>query len=165
MKPVANGTVGITDVQTWENIQFLGGGFDAWGHYNRQQHLAYLDAPTAYAWVFGDSKVIQPQITSTLLHHGWWFCCATLRVEDGLNVKAWSAPINVTVLVDRFPSSRSWRIVIEQDDTAANRNALVFSRGAPSTTFPATIWNFLVGVTAPIAGPNCSITSGAGRRY
>ena len=31
MKPVANGSVSLTDVQTWENIQFLGAGFDAWG--------------------------------------------------------------------------------------------------------------------------------------
>ena len=55
MKPVANGSVSLTDVQTWENIQFLGAGFDAWGLSLSNNSLPYLDAPTAYAWVFGDN--------------------------------------------------------------------------------------------------------------
>ena len=55
MKPVANGSVSLTDVQTWENIQFLGAGFDAWGLSLTNNSLPYLDPPTAYAWVFGDN--------------------------------------------------------------------------------------------------------------
>ena len=49
MKPVANGSVSLTEVQTWENIQFQGAGFDAWGLSLSNNSLPYLDAPTAYA--------------------------------------------------------------------------------------------------------------------
>ena len=54
MRPVANGSVSLTDVQTWENIQFQGAGFDAWG-FPLQQQPALPRSPTAYAWVFGDN--------------------------------------------------------------------------------------------------------------
>ena len=42
MKPVANGSVSITEVQTWENIQFQGAGFDAWGLSLTNNSLPYL---------------------------------------------------------------------------------------------------------------------------
>ena len=55
MKPTANGTLSPNESQTWENIQFSGDGFDAWGLSFDNNSLPYLDAPVAYAWNFGDS--------------------------------------------------------------------------------------------------------------
>jgi len=81
MKPVANGTVSLNDVQTWENIRFLGGGFDAWGISVDNNSLPYLDPPTAYAWVFGDngsSNLKSPMRSYTDVGS----YNATLRVQD-----------------------------------------------------------------------------------
>ena len=55
MRPTANGTILPNISQTWENIQFSGDGFDAWGLSFDNNSLPYSDPPTAYAWDFGDS--------------------------------------------------------------------------------------------------------------
>ena len=56
MMPVANSTVDVTDVQTWDNVQYVGSGFDAWGLSLANNTLPYLDDPVAYAWTFDDGN-------------------------------------------------------------------------------------------------------------
>ncbi len=56
MMPVANSTIEPTEVQTWDNVQFVGSGFDAWGLSLANNTLPYLDDPVAYAWTFGDGN-------------------------------------------------------------------------------------------------------------
>ena len=81
MKPTANGTLSPNESQTWENIQFNGDGFDAWGLSFDNNSLPYLDSPVAYAWNFGDSttsglKSPYRSYQSIGLYN------ATLRVQD-----------------------------------------------------------------------------------
>ena len=56
MRPVSNSSIEPTDVQTWDNVQFIGNGFDAWGLSLENNTLPYLDDPVAYAWTFGDGN-------------------------------------------------------------------------------------------------------------
>ena len=56
MKPVANSSVEPPEVQTWDNVLFVGSGFDAWGLSLANNTLPYLDDPVAYAWTFGDGN-------------------------------------------------------------------------------------------------------------
>ncbi len=56
MMPVSNSTINPTEVQTWENILFTGGGFDAWGLSLANNTLPYMDEPVAYAWTFDDGN-------------------------------------------------------------------------------------------------------------
>ena len=56
MKPVANSSIDLTEAQTWDNILFVGSGFDAWGLSLANNTLPYLDDPVAYAWTFGDGN-------------------------------------------------------------------------------------------------------------
>lgn len=137
MKPVANGTVGITDVQTWENIQFLGGGFDAWGLSLDNNTLPYLDAPTAYAWVFGDngsSNLKSPLRSYTTVGE----YNATLRVED--RGGSWSEtqihPINVTDTSEPIPIITVNNIVIENEMTLLTDQRILFSAGRTVDNVP-----------------------------
>ena len=56
MRPVSNATLGADDAQTWDNVQFTGNGFDAWGLSLANNTLPYLDDPVAYAWDFDDGN-------------------------------------------------------------------------------------------------------------
>ena len=56
MRPVANSSLEQVDVQTWDNVLFVGNGFDAWGLSLANNTLPYLDDPVAYAWDFGDGN-------------------------------------------------------------------------------------------------------------
>ena len=56
MRPVSNSSMAPVDVQTWDNVQFVGDGFDAWGLSLANNTLPYLDAPVAYAWNFDDGN-------------------------------------------------------------------------------------------------------------
>jgi PKD repeat protein len=56
MKPVSNASIDTVDAQTWDNIQFVGNGFDAWGLSLANNTLPYLDDPIAYAWDFDDGN-------------------------------------------------------------------------------------------------------------
>ncbi|MFL2961436.1 MAG: PKD domain-containing protein [Candidatus Poseidoniaceae archaeon] len=56
MKPVSNASIDTVDAQTWDNIQFVGNGFDAWGLSLANNTLPYLDDPVAYAWDFDDGN-------------------------------------------------------------------------------------------------------------
>ena len=56
MKPSSNASIAPLEVQTWDNVQFSGNGFDAWGLSLENNTLPYLDDPVAYAWDFGDGN-------------------------------------------------------------------------------------------------------------
>ena len=56
MKPVANSSIEPKEAQTWDNILFVGSGFDAWGLSLANNTLPYLDDPVAYAWSFDDGN-------------------------------------------------------------------------------------------------------------
>ena len=56
MRPVSNSSLDPVDVQTWDNVQFVGNGFDAWGLSLENNTLPYLDDPVAYAWDFDDGN-------------------------------------------------------------------------------------------------------------
>ena len=56
MRPVANASLDPVEVQTWDNVQFVANGFDAWGLSMANNTLPYLDDPVAYAWDFDDGN-------------------------------------------------------------------------------------------------------------
>lgn len=56
MRPVSNSSISPVDVQTWDNVQYTGDGFDAWGLSLANNTLPYMDVPVAYAWDFGDDN-------------------------------------------------------------------------------------------------------------
>jgi PKD repeat protein len=56
MKPVSNASIDVLEAQTWDNVQFVGNGFDAWGLSLANNTLPYLDDPVAYAWDFDDGN-------------------------------------------------------------------------------------------------------------
>ena len=137
MKPVANGSVSLTDVQTWENIQFLGAGFDAWGLSLTNNSLPYLDPPTAYAWVFGDngsSNLKSPLRSYTEVGS----YNATLRVMD--RGGTWSEtqvhPINVTDQTEPVPVITVNNVVIENNLTLLTGQRILFSAGRTADNVP-----------------------------
>ena len=137
MKPVANGSVSLTDVQTWENIQFLGAGFDAWGLSPTNNSLPYLDPPTAYAWVFGDngsSNLKSPLRSYTEVGS----YNATLRVMD--RGGTWSEtqvhPINVTDQTEPVPVITVNNVVIENNLTLLTGQRILFSAGRTADNVP-----------------------------
>ena len=87
MRPVANGSVSSNASQTWENIQFIGGGFDAWGLSLDNNTLPYLDQPVAYAWDFDDG-VTSNLKSPTRSYQSIGSYNATLRIMDQGNT--WS---------------------------------------------------------------------------
>lgn len=56
MQPSSNASLSPVEIQTWDNVQFNGNGFDAWGLSLENNTLPYLDDPVAYAWDFGDGN-------------------------------------------------------------------------------------------------------------
>ena len=120
-----------------ENIQFLGGGFDAWGLSLDNNTLPYLDAPTAYAWVFGDngsSNLKSPLRSYTTVGE----YNATLRVED--RGGSWSEtqihPINVTDTSEPIPIITVNNIVIENEMTLLTDQRILFSAGRTVDNVP-----------------------------
>jgi PKD repeat protein len=143
MKPVANGTVSMNDVQTWENIQFLGGGFDAWGLSVDNNSLPYLDAPTAYAWVFGDngsSNLKSPMRSYTDVGS----YNATLRVQD--QGGSWSETqvhsINVSDDSQPVPIITVNNVVIDQELTLLTGQRVLFSAGRTADNVPLEFLDF-----------------------
>ena len=137
MKPVANGTVSLSEVQTWENLQFLGGGFDAWGLSLDNNSLPYLDAPTAYAWVFGDngsSNLKSPLRSYTQV--GAYN--ATLRVQD--QGGTWSDtqihPVNVSDDTEPLPIITVNNVVLDQNITLLTGQRILFSAGRTADNVP-----------------------------
>ncbi|MEC8540535.1 MAG: PKD domain-containing protein [Candidatus Thermoplasmatota archaeon] len=102
MRPVANGSVSSNATQTWENIQFSGGGFDAWGLSLDNNTLPYLDPPVAYAWDFGDG-VTSNLKSPTRSYQDIGFYNATLRIMDQGNTWSETDIIGVNVTDDTVP--------------------------------------------------------------
>jgi len=81
MRPTANGSIAPNQTQTWENVQFIGDGFDAWGLSLDNNSLPYYDFPIAYAWDFGDN--ISSSLKSPVRHYtSVGTFNATLRIQD-----------------------------------------------------------------------------------
>ena len=102
MRPVANGTVSANASQTWENIQFAGGGFDAWGLSLDNNTLPYLDQPVAYAWDFGDG-VTSNLKSPTRSYQTIGKYNATLRIMDQGNTWSETDVIVINVTDDTVP--------------------------------------------------------------
>tara|TARA_Y100001980_G_C14551488_1_gene334868 strand:- start:910 stop:3504 length:2595 start_codon:yes stop_codon:yes gene_type:complete len=137
MKPVANGSVSITEVQTWENIQFQGAGFDAWGLSLTNNSLPYLDAPVAYAWVFGDnasSNLKSPLRSYTEVGS----FNATLRVKD--QGGTWSETqvhlINVSDDTEPLPIITVNNVIIENNISLLTGQRILFSAGRTIDNVP-----------------------------
>ncbi|MEC7507704.1 MAG: PKD domain-containing protein, partial [Candidatus Thermoplasmatota archaeon] len=137
MRPVANGSVSLTDVQTWENIQFQGSGFDAWGLSLTNNSLPYLDAPTAYAWVFGDngsSNLKSPLRSYTEVGS----YNATLRVMD--RGGTWSETqvhaINVSDITEPMPVITVNNVVVEDNISLLTGQRILFSAGRSVDNVP-----------------------------
>lgn len=137
MKPVANGSVSLNEVQTWENIQFQGAGFDAWGLSLTNNSLPYLDAPTAYAWVFddnGSSNLKSPLRSYTEVGS----YNATLRVQD--RGGTWSETqvhlINVSDDTEPMPIITVNNVVIEDNISLLTGQRILFSAGRTIDNVP-----------------------------
>jgi PKD repeat protein len=143
MQPVANGTLSLTDVQTWENLQFQGDGFDAWGLSLDNNTLPYLDAPIAYAWDFGDN--VTSNLKSPLRSYASVGSFnATLRVMD--QGGSWSEteihPVNVTDSTDPFPVITVNNIVIEDEISLLTNQRILFSAGRTTDNVPLDYLDF-----------------------
>ncbi|MBL6743316.1 MAG: PKD domain-containing protein [Candidatus Poseidonia sp.] len=143
MKPVANGTVSLNESQTWENIQFLGNGFDAWGLSLDNNSLPYMDAPTAYAWTFGDNG--SSNLKSPLRSYSEvGVFNATLRVMD--QGGTWSETqvhaINVTDPTDPIPIITVNNVVIDQEITLLTDQRILFSAGRTVDNVPTEFLDF-----------------------
>lgn len=128
MKPTANGTLSPNESQTWENIQFNGDGFDAWGLSFDNNSLPYLDAPVAYAWDFGDSttsglKSPYRSYQSIGLYN------ATLRVQD--QGGSWSdadvLELNITDSTPPIPLITVNGVLIQEEISILTNQMILFS--------------------------------------
>ena len=137
MRPVANGSVSSNLSQTWENIQFAGGGFDAWGLSLDDNTLPYLDQPIAYAWDFDDG------VTSNLKspvrsYQGIGIYNATLRIMDQGNT--WSEAdvkqINVTDDSIPVPVITVNNVVITENISILTNQAIQFSASRTTDNVP-----------------------------
>ena len=105
MRPVANSSLEQAEVQTWDNVLFVGNGFDAWGLSLANNTLPYLDDPVAYAWDFGDGNTssLKSPVRSYL---GAGSYNVSLRILD--QGGTWSLSdvksINVTDLTSPIPT-------------------------------------------------------------
>ena len=133
MKPVSNASIDTLDAQTWDNIQFVGSGFDAWGLSLANNTLPYLDDPVAYAWDFddGNSSSLKSPVRS-YLEVGQYN--TTLRVLD--QGGTWSqsdvTSINITDTTSPNPIITVNGLVIEDNISILTGQIVQF--GAERTT-------------------------------
>ena len=102
MRPTANASVSANASQTWENIQFVGDGFDAWGLSLDNNTLPYLDQPVAYAWDFGDS-ITSNLKSPTRSYQQTGLYNATLRIMDQGNTWSETDVVAINVTDDSVP--------------------------------------------------------------
>ena len=137
MKPTANGTLSPNQSQTWENIQFSGDGFDAWGLSFDNNSLPYLDAPVAYAWNFGDSTTsgLKSPYRSyqTIGQYN-----ATLRVQD--QGGSWSdvdvLELNITDNSPPIPLITVNGVVIQEEVSILTNQMILFSASLTNDNVP-----------------------------
>jgi PKD repeat protein len=151
MKPTANGTVAPNESQTWENIQFTGDGFDAWGLSFDNNSLPYSDSPVAYAWNFGDGTTsgLKSPLRS---YEDIGLYNATLRVED--QGGSWSdvdvLQLNITDISPPVPLITVNGVVIENQVSILTEQLILFSASLTSDNVPTQNltfeWNWGDGV-------------------
>tara|TARA_Y100000766_G_scaffold285255_1_gene307382 strand:+ start:24118 stop:28320 length:4203 start_codon:yes stop_codon:yes gene_type:complete len=143
MKPTANGTLTPNESQTWENIQFNGDGFDAWGLSFDNNSLPYLDAPVAYAWDFGDSttsglKSPFRSYQTTGMYN------ATLRVQD--QGGSWSESdileLNITDSSPPIPLITVNGVVIDEEISILTNQMILFSASLTVDNVPTQSLSF-----------------------
>ena len=128
MRPTANGTVAQNESQTWENVQFSGDGFDAWGISFDNNSLPYSDSPVAYAWDFGDGTTsgLKSPLRS---YKDLGLYNATLRVKD--QGGAWSdvdiLQLNITDSSPPVPIITVNSVVIEDQVSILTEQLILFS--------------------------------------
>lgn len=152
MKPTANGTLSPNESQTWENIQFSGDGFDAWGLSFDNNSLPYLDAPVAYAWDFGDSTTsgLKSPFRS---YQSIGLYNATLRVQD--QGGSWSdvdvLELNITDSTPPIPLITVNGVLIEEEISILTNQMILFSASLTVDNVPTQNlsfqWNWGDGVT------------------
>ena len=138
MRPTANGLLDPNASQTWENVQFTGDGFDAWGLSLDNNSLPYLDAPVAYAWDFGDNMT--SGLKSPLrAYETTGMYNVTLRVMDQGNT--WSdtsiMEINVTDTSPPLPIITVNNVVIENEINILTNQLILFSAGRTVDNVPS----------------------------
>ena len=143
MAPTANGTVSANQSQTWENIQFIGGGFDAWGLSLDNNTLPYSDSPVAYAWDFGDG-ITSNLKSPTRSYKDIGIYNATLRIMDQGNT--WSdvdiIPVNVTDELTPDPIITVNNIVIADNISILTNQLIQFSASRTIDNVPVTDLDF-----------------------
>ena len=137
MRPTANGSVAPNQTQTWENVQFIGDGFDAWGLSLDNNSLPYYDSPIAYTWDFGDNMT--SNLKSPIRHYtsvGTYN--ATLRIQDVGGT--WSeTDIHEIVVNDTtqpVPIITVNNVVIETEISILTNQKILFSAGRTADNVP-----------------------------
>jgi len=137
MKPTANGTVSPNESQTWENIQFTGNGFDAWGLSFDNNSLPYLDSPVAYAWDFGDSATSGLKSPFRSYQYIGQYN-ASLRVQD--QGGSWSDvdvfELNITDTSPPTPLITVNSVVIPEEITILTNQMILFSGSLTNDNVP-----------------------------
>ena len=137
MKPTANGTLSPNESQTWENIQFTGDGFDAWGLSFDNNSLPYLDAPVAYAWNFGDSTTsgLKSPYRS---YQSIGQYNATLRVQD--QGGSWSdvdvLELNITDNSPPIPLITVNSVLVQEEISILTNQMILFSASLSNDNVP-----------------------------
>tara|TARA_B110000444_G_scaffold259360_2_gene302916 strand:- start:66590 stop:70792 length:4203 start_codon:yes stop_codon:yes gene_type:complete len=152
MKPTANGSISPNESQTWENIQFTGDGFDAWGLSFDNNSLPYLDAPVAYAWNFGDSTTsgLKSPFRS---YQSIGFYNATLQVQD--QGGSWSdadiLELNITDSTPPIPLITVNGVLVEEEISILTNQMILFSASLTVDNVPTQNlsfqWNWGDGLT------------------
>ena len=137
MRPTANGSISSNQTQTWENIEFSGGGFDAWGLSFDNNSLPYLDSPVAYAWDFDDG-VTSSLKSPTRSYQSIGVYNSTLRIMDQGNT--WSDieihQVNVTDDSMPVPVISVNNLVIDTEISIFTDQLIQFSASKSSDNVP-----------------------------
>ncbi|MDP6869223.1 MAG: PKD domain-containing protein [Candidatus Poseidoniaceae archaeon] len=137
MAPVANSSIDPVEAQTWDNIQFMGDGFDAWGLSYDNNTLPNLDLPVAYAWDYNDGN------TSSLKSPVRSFTDVgqynvSLRVKDSGGT--WSLTdikqINITDSSEPIPVITVAGQIIEDNYTILTGQRILFDASRTSDNVP-----------------------------
>jgi len=139
MRPTANGSVSSNQAQTWENLEFTGGGFDAWGLSFDNNSLPYFDSPVAYAWDFGDG-VSSSLKSPTRSFQSIGIYNSTLRIMDQGNT--WSEidihQVNITDDTSPVPVISVNNLVIDSEISIFTDQLIQFSASRSSDNVPVT---------------------------
>ena len=143
MRPVSNGSVDPPVAQTWENLQYVGNGFDAWGISLSNNTLPYLDAPVAYSWDFddGNTSSLKSPVRSYRAPGEY---NVTLRVLD--QGGSWSSmhntTVNITDITAPTPIISVNGVVIGSDLSILTGQRILFSATRTTDNVPLSFLNF-----------------------